>query len=514
MSRLSILSNDEITEFDYPPPIPSDTKTLYFRLTKELENKLNMLRTPTNKVGFLLQYGYFKSCKRFFVVSKFRKEDIEYVATTLGIPLRTVNFSQYKKKTPIDHQAIILKLLDYRPFNEIACQWVKSEITQQIRHFADPKEVFIGILHLLHDQRIEIPSYHRLSELISRDYVTYEDRLIKIVGEQISPSNREALNALLNAKQERIRGTLNSFTVINQSTKPKAIQASLNIFNQVGALFIKLLPTIVALDLTSQSCSYYATWIAKSKLSQIKQLADKNKMYLYLISFIQHQFYLRQDTCVDIFLKCVQSAKNTATKRLDESDKLTKGERRAAVKHLSASNRNCSNLITEIAKIAHSPVLTDRGKIKEITALLYEHEKQKFEVTQEKVTLFEKSLDRIADDKDYFDALEKTSLKLQYRVTGITRALIFNEASSNKDLITAINHFKNKDGQIDCKAPCEFMKEDEHKALIGDNGLFRTSLYKVLLFVHIANGIRSGDLNLKHSYRYLSIQEYLIDKEV
>ena len=41
----------------------------------------------------------------------------------------------------------------------------------------------------------------------------------------------------------------------------------------------------------------------------------------------------------------------------------------------------------------------------------------------------------------------------------------------------------------------------------------KTSLYKVLLFIHIANGIRSGALNLLYSYRYKAIQHYLIDEK-
>ena len=65
MSRLTILTDEEQSEFDYPPTLSPDAKALCFSITKELESKINHLRTPTNKVGFLIQYGYFKACKRF-----------------------------------------------------------------------------------------------------------------------------------------------------------------------------------------------------------------------------------------------------------------------------------------------------------------------------------------------------------------------------------------------------------------------------------------------------------------
>lgn len=513
MSRVSILTDSEKLEFDSPPVLPSDIKPLYFNVTKELENTIKKLRTPTNKAGFLLQYGYFKACKRFFVGSKFHRGDIEYVTMVLGINFSTINLSQYKKKIPTDHQVIILKLMDYKPFDEKASTLIEKEIAKQITQFSGPKEIFTNILGLLDKQRTEIPSYHRLSELISRHYLTSEDKLVKLVSQRISISNCEKLDALLNAKKERARGTLSNLTIINQSIKPKAIQASLNTFHKINTLFKSLLSIIETLGLAQHSCSYYATWIAKAKLSQIKQFPNKNKMYLYLIAFIQHQFYLRQDALLDIFLKCVQSCKNKAAKHLDEADKLTRGERRAAVKHLSTTNRNNSVLINEIARIVRSTTFTDRIKIKNIASLLDEHEQQKYATTEEKVAVFEKSLNHFVENKDYFDALEKLSIKLQHRVAGIAKALIFNEATSNTKLIAAIDYFKNKNGQVDCKAPCEFLKEDERNVLINDKGQFRVSLYKAFLFIHMAHNIKSGDLNLKYSYRYLSIQEYLIDKD-
>lgn len=63
------------------------------------------------------------------------------------------------------------------------------------------------------------------------------------------------------------------------------------------------------------------------------------------------------------------------------------------------------------------------------------------------------------------------------------------------------------------EAPIDFITSDEKHHVCEENGVFKTSLYKVLLFMHMVDSIKSGDLNLKYSYRYLSIQDYLIDQE-
>ncbi len=46
-----------------------------------------------------------------------------------------------------------------------------------------------------------------------------------------------------------------------------------------------------------------------------------------------------------------------------------------------------------------------------------------------------------------------------------------------------------------------------------DDGTFRPSLYKVFLFQHVTDAIKSGDLNLAPSYKYRPMDAYLIDKD-
>lgn len=101
--------------------------------------------------------------------------------------------------------------------------------------------------------------------------------------------------------------------------------------------------------------------------------------------------------------------------------------------------------------------------------------------------------------------MEKLSIKLQHRVAGVLKAIVFNESNSDEILMKAISNFVNRDGRITNIAPTEFLEDTEKEVLIGDDKVFRSSLYKILLFIHAADAIKSGELNLKYSYRYLSI---------
>ena len=123
----------------------------------------------------------------------------------------------------------------------------------------------------------------------------------------------------------------------------------------------------------------------------------------------------------------------------------------------------------------------------------------------------DQSLDSVEKKQSYYDSLELLSLKLQKRISKIITVLEFNPVTSNANLLKAINHFKKSKTEIVNDPPQEFLKNDEKEALYRENKL-RISLYKILLFIHIADAIKSGKINLLYSYRYKSIDEYLVDQ--
>ena len=116
-----------------------------------------------------------------------------------------------------------------------------------------------------------------------------------------------------------------------------------------------------------------------------------------------------------------------------------------------------------------------------------------------------------ADDPSYYDILGERSLRLQNRVSPILKALEFHGEIGAKDIADAVVHFKKTNGVIRQNAPTGFL-ESAQQQMVAGNGTFRPSLYKALLFTHVANAIKSGQLNLENSYKYRSLDEYLISK--
>ncbi len=88
----------------------------------------------------------------------------------------------------------------------------------------------------------------------------------------------------------------------------------------------------------------------------------------------------------------------------------------------------------------------------------------------------------------------------------------FDKNTSKPSLLKALEYYQAHDSTLDKNAPVAFLEAKEREALNTTDGKFRVSLYKVLLFIKTAHAIKSGAINLLHSAKYRSLDDYLIPK--
>jgi len=274
MTRLSFLSKAEKRQFDSPPTLTKDQRPAWFAITKDVRRTLGSLRTPVNKIGFVLQLGYFRHSGKFFQRSDFRQRDIKYIARQLNIT-EPVDLNQYQPSRMAQHQSRILSLLCWSPFDNNSATIVAEHIQFQAHQQIKPEQIFSASVDFCWKHRLEVPSYHQLSNIITNSFNIVETAL---------------LNTLPDIKDSaEICGKLNEYLDRFQSC-------------------------YAALSISDQATEYYATWVSKASLAQLRQFPNSHKRYLYLLGFIKHQHCLRQDLLMDTLLKCTRSAINAARK--------------------------------------------------------------------------------------------------------------------------------------------------------------------------------------------------------
>jgi hypothetical protein len=359
-------------------------------------------------------------------------------------------------------------------------------------------------------EKTAVPGYHRLSQLILGSLGVHKRQLIAVVEAHLSGKDRELLDSLLGrpSDADAAPGSRYRLTLLkrcSQSTRPGKIRESTDDFRSIHELHARFVPILEALALPHGAIRYYAHSVIRSDIFQVARRADEDR-YLHLIAFVAHQYRRLQDNLVDALISALQSSVNAAQRAHKELCYDRREQRADALRSLSTSLQDALTFATSVGRITEDTDLTDSEKVRRIRALLAASAEHRAASTSLK-----EEVEADLGDTDYYAVLEDRSTRMQNRVSPILKALSWCGEPGAEPLPEAIDHYKRKDGSIDRNAPLGFLTAAERAAVFERK--FRVSLYKVLLFLHVMGAIKSGTLNLIHSYKYRSLDDYLISRE-
>jgi TnpA family transposase len=504
---MRIFNSLEEKEFELPPKFSSAERKQFFAISKSIEEVLQKLGTPTNKVFFLVTMGYFKATRKFFA-RQCVKADIEFVARQLEINLQEIHIKNYSKVTYLRHQKLILSHFGYSEFNQTAKNFAITEIKTLVQVQYRPKVILLELIEVLIRKRISLPSYNILANLIVTILHQHQQMLSETVSKSLDKNQCLKLDKLLE-KDLDDDGNAGKFYQItslkntSQSTKTVKTKSNLNDLNVLQPLYLEFGPLIARLNLSSESIRYYAHLVIKAQIPQISRRSSAMR-YLCLISFIAYQTFKLNDTLIDVLLNSVQNVVNVAQKQQKETYFKERDQRSQSFsEQMEQLQLKIQTTLSTIKNIVSDNDLNNNQKIALIDSTLA-IEQAKFESKPSKT--------KIHNEQDYFEVLETHALKLQRRISDIVRHIKFDQNSSNSSLFKALRHYQSCAGNIDKTAPSEFLKTQEIEALTTSDSKFSISLYKILLFIKTAKAIKSGALNLLYSEKYRSLDDYLIPK--
>jgi TnpA family transposase len=494
MARMKILTRYEVAEFESPPKFNSTERKQFFSVSQAINELLAILRTPTNQVCFLILVGYFKAKRKFFG-QQFSQLDVEFVAHQVGVNSSDVNIESYSRETYIRHQRLILQHFGYQAFDEMARAFTCTEVQALVRVQHRPKLIFLEVVQVLTRKKITLPTYNLLADLIVESINQHLQTLGDIVEKSLTKSQCEKLDGLLEKETNADgdlgwRYQLTGYKKSFHSTRPTQIKENVNDLAVLQALYLEFKPIITLLNLSAESIRFYAYFVLKAQIPHVSRRSSQVR-YLYLIAFIAYQTFKLTDILTDTLLSSVQNVLNLTQRNQQERYFKERTQRSQAFAQLQAQ-------LASIRQILRNKELDNQQKIGLIdTALATENSET------------DKALQNGQED---FDELETQSLKLQRRVAELIRHLHFDKNTSKPALLKALEYYQTHDSTLDKNAPVAFLEAKEREALNTTDGKFRVSLYKVLLFIKTAHTIKSGAINLLHSAKYRSLEDYLIPK--
>jgi TnpA family transposase len=517
---MRILNAVEKEAFDSPPAFNSAQRKQFFDLPRAVWERAAQLRTPTNQVCFVLSCGYFKATKRFFAPRAFHARDVEYVTARLSLPPHTIDIDHYDKQSIARHQKFILQHYGFGPFDDEAKSFLECEIETMVRSQLKPRLILWRCVDVLIREKVQVPVYFRLADIILAAINRRKQALADLIEETLSPDTRSLLDTLFvqsaSLDSEPVISATAAYRLtllkkLSQSTRPSKVKERVTDLALLSELHGGLTSVLDTIGLTHEGMRYFANSVIKSEIFQVARRADHDR-YLHVVAFVAHQYCRLQDNLVDSLLTSLQSFQNSAQREHKEQSYARREERNRAVKALmNCLDEQFLGTLRAIESIAGDPSLSDATKIERIRMALGAVDGDRGKLEDE-LSALRAELAPELSQQDYYAVLEAKSVRLQNRVSPILKALTFHAESSAAGLLNAIEHFKAKDGAVDKQAPLDFLDDDERKAVTEAGRGFRLSLYKVLLFSHVRTAIKSGNLNLEHSYKYRALDDYLISR--
>ena len=193
MPRMNILSTSEKDEFDTSPIFNSAQRKQFFEISSDLMQKINKLRTPANKIAFVMAYGYFSAGKRFFATESYHKRDIEYVSKMMGFDEDAFNVDDYPARTRRNHQKSILEHCGFKPFDKGNEEFIYQEIRSMVFSNLKPNLIFWRCVDLMIREKIQIPGYNRISDIILKALQFRKEELTKIARSALTPDVEKLL---------------------------------------------------------------------------------------------------------------------------------------------------------------------------------------------------------------------------------------------------------------------------------------------------------------------------------
>lgn len=506
-----ILTKGHERRFREIPKFNSEERKVYVCINAVNRKFVNSLGSSVNKVGFLLQWAYFRSKGRFFDLKKLRlrKRDITRAEMIVGA-LSAVDLSHYDYKTYKRHQKIILKLKGWRSFSkEYDCD-LRSHASIQVDKQKSKEETIFTLINFLWGRKIEIPRYFKLESIVNDAYLKYETMIMERLSNNISLKQKIALKKLLEDPE-----AVNSFTEykrISQSPANRDLNQNSKILGAIKEVFFTIKPLIKKLEITPEAVKHFSEWIYKTDLYQIKNLKNKTMLRLRLVAFVQDQFFQRQDHAVDSILRRVIRDMHQA-RRLEVEIK-QQGEKDLHTSSVAAvaTGFSAKKGFEKIEGILEDETYSSDMKVQEALMEVKSYLRELFPDFEQHATRVHEDVENSKSKLEYYLALFKLSKSMQSALSSSLKVLVFDQENSKEALYDAIASYAKSEETIEYSNDLFSAHELEHMN-DDSNGYPHVTKFKVILFTHIKEAIRNKELTLKYSYKYRAHNSYFIPDE-
>jgi TnpA family transposase len=317
--RNKIQEDHEIDELYGLPRFDLDEQAYYFALTQEERDLANTHRVPENRVLFILQAGYFKAKTMFFSFEFSEVQDDIRQILRQHFPLSAeINMAEpVLRQTKHAQQQKFLALYGHRACNAAE----RADLMEKARHVvkisAKPIYLFQALIHYLETQRIVVPGYSFLQDVVSQTLAAERERITEIIERSLDDKTRAVLDGLYVSREG-----IYAITALKHEPKDfslKEMKSEIARCRSVATLYQTTHDLLPALGISNDSVAYYAALVDYYTVQKLQQMPT-GMVYLYLLCFILHRYHTLNDNLINAVIfhvrKVIDAAKAAAKEKI------------------------------------------------------------------------------------------------------------------------------------------------------------------------------------------------------
>lgn len=458
----------------------------------------------------------FKAAGRFFKTRAFSPADVVFVARRLGLDLFDLDFTTYRRNTLGRHRQLIREALGVAPFMGVGKVMVQQEARHLVGRQVHPERVFWNLCAFTRAHRIEVPTYFALCELISEAIRDVEQRLDQTLLRAITPEQIILLDDLFEKLPPDASGRsihqLARLKNAQELMRLSIIRHNLSLLKDLKKRYQGLLPLLIQLDLSEEMIEYYAEYVLRADVFQVKR---RLRRHLILCCFVAYQYFHLSDILLQTFLQATTLACAQADEKRDARLLALQQENLVNVEAILTSYLTQADFVRRIQDVAFSFDQTQDEKYAAWMSLMKTDTLDGFLKLVPSVEKLHKQSIKQQQGAFLHQALGEQSRALMNRIADLLRHIEFRGQHPDNEVMKALAFYQQKAGHISkltktSDLPVDFLTRDERHSVLQP--VVDLALYRVLLARYVMEELKGGRITVRTSHTYKAFEDYLIDE--
>lgn len=423
--RINVLSQKEIEELYGLPRFSDEERMIYFDLTPPEQKIVDAHRSIDSKVCCILQLGYFKANKMFYIFDSDEAfKDIQFILQRYFIESNSINI-EIPKTTRIDQQSRILNLYDYKFSDHKIRSGLSEKARQLFRISSKPVFILKELISYLESNRVILPAYSTMQDIISKSLTAERKRLGKFAQKHITIDIRESLEKLF-VKED----SLYLLTVLKREPRNfgyKTISQEILKLQKIKPLYLFATQFLPKLEISTENIKYFSSLVDYYTIYKIKRL-EPDIARVYLLCFIYHRYQRINDNLIKTFIYYVR-----------KFDDMAKGSTKDTVYALKTEGNKYLNDAGKVLNIFvddRIPNETSFGEVKDMAFKILD---------REKIPMVSRYISRNKFDETEikWQHLEALSARIKINIRPLFMNTDFKSTTDNDPLIAATEFLKS-----------------------------------------------------------------------